>query len=153
MYALLHLLKSTTVKMRSGSHAVMLASIVAAVTLLSSGAGPASANSVGCTLAEGSNASYVCLTIRGSGLRVDGFRVTRNHPKNSICGYQAWVWVGQPTRGAVNYYSPFRSGCSWNTAWMDMYPRRTFEHNSKACGHWYESGRWISGVPCNRILR
>jgi hypothetical protein len=32
-----------------------------------------------------------------------------------------------------------------------MYPRRYFENNTKACGHWYESGRWLSGVPCNKI--
>ncbi len=35
---------------------------------------------------------------------------------------------------------------------MDIWPRRAFPHNSKACGYWWESGKWLSGVPCNKIL-
>lgn len=125
---------------------------LALVTLAAACTAPAaSANSVGCTWAEGSGASYVCLGIYGSGTYVNQFRVSRNHQYNSICNYRARVVVYQPTRGSVTYYSSYHSGCSWNTAWMDVWPRRNFENKSKACGYWYESGRWLSGVPCNQI--
>lgn len=114
---------------------------------------PAMADSVGCTWAEGSGASYVCLGIYGSGTYVNQFRVTRNHQYNSICGYRARVSVNQPTSTDYNYYSGTHTGCSWNTAWMDFYPRRSYQHDTKVCGHWYESGKWLSGVPCNKVLR
>jgi len=110
----------------------------------------ASWHSVGCTAAEGSLASYVCLRISGPHGN-NWFRVTRNQQYTSICRYKARVRVSQPTLGTLNYYSPYNAGCSWNTAWMDIYPRRGFQFKSKACGHWYEQGRWIAGTPCNII--
>jgi len=115
-----------------------------------SSAATASADSVGCTAAEGSLASYVCLRISGPHGN-NWFRVTRNQQYTSICRYKARVRVSQPTLGTLTYYSPYNAGCSWNTAWMDIYPRRGFQFKSKACGHWYEQGRWIAGTPCNII--
>lgn len=137
-------------KFRTARRALVLGLGITALSL-SSGASPASADSVGCTWAEGGGASYVCLGIYGSGRYVNQFRVSRNHQYTSICGYKARVHVQQPNSSTVYHYSGFYSGCSWNTAWMDLWPRRYYVNNSKACGTWYESGRYISGVPCNKI--
>ena len=113
----------------------------------------AQATSIGCTWAPGTYASYVCLGIYGSGRYVSSFRVSRNKQYSSICNYKAKVVVQAPDGRAWRFFSPYHSGCSWNTAWMDMAAYRYFPNNSVACGHWFEMGRWIPGVPCNRIFR
>jgi len=105
--------------------------------------------SMGCTATGG---GHVCLGIAGGKGEVSRFRVFRTHLKHQICGYQARVRVYQPTRGTLTYYSAKRGGCAGGWAAESINPGVVFEHNSKACGAWFEFGRWLSGTPCNRIL-
>lgn len=135
------------------------AALALAVVGAGASAATASADSTGCTFVQGTAASYVCLTINSGPMLTDGayvswFRVRRVHlapQPTSICDYKGRVWVKQPTKGTVNYYSPYRAGCSSGVAWVRMYPRRKFEMHTKACGTWFESGRWLSGAACNYL--
>jgi hypothetical protein len=130
----------------------LVAAVVAAAPLLALSSSSAPASSLGCTWAPGSYASYVCVAISGSGRYVSSVRVTRNKQYSSICNYKAKFVVTSPSGlRKWRFYSPYHSGCSWNTAWMDIAVYRSFPDGSTACGHWYEMGRWLPAVPCETI--
>jgi hypothetical protein len=130
-----------------------LAALALAVPAAGVSSAPAAATSFGCTFEPGTGASYACLTVVGTGLYVDHVRVTRNNPMTSICNYKAKFVVHAPDGRVWRFYSPFHRGCSWNTAWMDIAVGRSFPNNSRGCGHWFEMGHWLPGVPCETIHR
>jgi hypothetical protein len=102
-------------------------------------------------LGPGPAPSYVCIGVNGTGRYVSGARVARNKFKSSICNYKAKVVVTAPDGRVWRFFSPYHSGCSFNTAWMDIGIYRSFPNQSRICGHWFEMGRWIPGVPCETI--
>lgn len=131
-----------------------LATTLASVGIAAGLAGTAESSSVGCTNAAGPAGSYMCLTINGSGLTVNSFRVTYQKYKENICNGTAKVVVTSPTGTRWTYGPKSHAGtCNTHVSWVDFTVNRQFPHNSTACGYFYEGGRSVGGPACNKILR
>jgi hypothetical protein len=109
---------------------------------------PASADSVGCTLAPGGPGASVCLGLYGSGNFLKSTRVSYGagaNPQN-VCRTQA-KWTGP--LGTI--YSSYRSGCVFQTAWFD----HTVNRNApgKWCGTMRSnlSDNKYPSPACNRV--
>lgn len=112
------------------SRRMMMALVLSAAllaTLVPLSTAPASADSVGCTLAPGNPGATVCLGLYGSGKFLRSTRVSYGSgtPPLNVCRSQA-KWTGP----LGTKYSSYRSGCVFSTAWFDL------AVNQNAPGKW-----------------
>ena len=100
------------------------------------GATPAAATATGCAgnagMTDGSGS--VCLTVNGSGLHVDSFKLTKKSNNRSWTDYGI-VEIGSPVLHGL--YGPTISCSRTATCSLtDSYVNESFPNNTKACGWW-----------------